>query len=509
MKHKFISILALLVLIAAALACGKSSPTPLPTEAPPPTNTPRPTATPAPTREPAAAEPIRQWASSAVASSEYGDPDWAAVQAVGEPDTDECGDYPTAWASSSSGTVEWLEVYFDVPVYATEINIIQTYNPDQVVEVELIDADGEYVSVYEQEPVAVDEPCPYTLNLVGDPTEYLVQGVRITIDQSVLGLGWNEIDAVEIVGVPGEGQVQRPQPQPTEEVAPVEFVLWRAGGESGYEEGQFNSITGMDIGPDGNLYVADNLSRIVVVSSDGEYLGTIEADGLWNVSDIKVGEDGLIYAADWGSDDASIYVFSTDGDLLRSWGSKGTGDGEFADFSPDGLAVCNDRVYVADTNEDANGEEYERIQVFDTRGNYLFQWNVSEVAEIYSISGMDCGPDGNIYLVGFIGDYLLVFDGDGNFIGKLGEEALDFSAPNGLAIGSEGNFYVGTWNEGLLVLDPGGNMVASWGENVDEEGPRVEGQLYFAEGVAVEEEGVVYLGDWGGQYSYISKFLIQ
>jgi len=148
-----------------------------------------------------AGETIRQWASSAMASSEYGNPDWAASQAVGRPDTRECGDYSTAWASSSSDTVEWLEVYFDVPVYATEINIIQTYNPDQVVEVELIDVDGEYISVYDQEPTAVEDPCPYTLSLEGDPTDYLVRGVRITVDQSILELGWNEIDAVELVGV--------------------------------------------------------------------------------------------------------------------------------------------------------------------------------------------------------------------------------------------------------------------------------------------------------------------
>jgi hypothetical protein len=36
-------------------------------------------------------------------------------------------------------------------------------------------------------------------------------GVRITIDQSVLGLGWNEIDAVELVGYAEAGF----EPQPT------------------------------------------------------------------------------------------------------------------------------------------------------------------------------------------------------------------------------------------------------------------------------------------------------
>jgi hypothetical protein len=150
------------------------------------------------------AEPIRQWAVEATASSEYGAERWAAFQAVGEPDTPECGDFDTAWASATSYTVEWIEVYYDVPVYATEINIVQTYHPDQVVQVDLIDLDGELVTIYTQEPEQIDEPCPYTLSIYADEGDVLAQGVRVTIDQSVLNLGWNEIDAVELVGVPGE-----------------------------------------------------------------------------------------------------------------------------------------------------------------------------------------------------------------------------------------------------------------------------------------------------------------
>jgi sugar lactone lactonase YvrE len=431
---------------------------------------------------------------------------------VGEPDTEECGDYTTAWASASGDSVEWLEVYYDTPVYVTEVNIVQTYNPDQVVEVELVSVDGEYESVYTQEPETVENPCPYVLGLESDPTDYLVQGLRITIDQSILGRGWNEIDAVEMIGIPGDDTVAQPspEPEPTEAAGgtePLEEVIWRAGGESGYEEGQFNSITGMDFGPDGNLYVADNLSRILVVSPEGETIGAIEGNGLWNVSDVKVADDGTIYAADWGSDDAAIYVFSPDGELLNSWGPKGTGNGQFGNFSPEGLAVCPDgKVYVADENEDANEEGYERIQVFDAQGNYLTQWNIYDVAPNYGLSGIDCGPDGNIYMVGFIGNRVVVYDPSGNHLGDLGEDALFFTSPDGIAVDDQGNIYVGTWSEGVILLDPDGNLVDKWGANTNDDGPRVEGQLHYPEGIAIDAEGNVYVGDWGGAHSYISKF---
>lgn len=512
MKCKLLNILtvALLVLVASACACGQSRPADTPV---PPTNPPAaatdvpPTPTTVPTEKPP--DPISQWASDAQAGSQYGDPDWSALQAVGEPDTAECGDYTTAWAAASSGGVEWLEVYYDVPVYATAVNIVQTYNPNQVVEVELIDADGEYVSVYAQEPTAADR-CPYTLSVETDQTGYPVQGVRITVDQSALSLGWNEIDAVEIVGIPSEGVAVAPptEPDPTEAaepVEPIEEVVWRAGGEIGFEG--FNSISGMDLGPDGTIYVADNLSRIVVVSPEGETLSEIDADDMWNVCDVKVAPDGTIYAVDWGSEDASVYAFSADGELLRQWGQKGTGDGQFGEYSPDGLAVCPDgKVYIADENENASGDSYERIQVFDGRGTYLAQWNIHDVAPNYGVSGMDCGPDGNVYLVGFIGNRVVVFDPAGNHLGDLGEGALASTAPDSLAVDPAGNIYVGTWNEGVFLLDPNGDLVDTWGENTDAEAPRVEGLLHYPDGIAVDDSGYVYLGDWGGGYSYVTKF---
>lgn len=143
------------------------------------------------------------WASSAVASSEYGNPSWAADQATGAPDTMECGDIQTAWASSSGGTEEWLELSYDVPVWVSQVNIVQTYNPNQVVRVELQNSDGQYQTVYEGEP-AQESACPFTLEIAVARAEFAADTVVVVIDQSVLGLGWNEIDAVELIGTAGE-----------------------------------------------------------------------------------------------------------------------------------------------------------------------------------------------------------------------------------------------------------------------------------------------------------------
>ncbi len=143
---------------------------------------------------------IRQWAISAEASSAYADPEWAAEQATGEPNTERCGDYQSAWASSGSDSVEWLELQFEIPVFVTGVNIVQTLNPSQIAKVELVGAFDRSLTIFEQPPTQVDQPCPYMLSIGVAKTTLLYRTIRITVDQSVLGLGWNEIDAVQLVG---------------------------------------------------------------------------------------------------------------------------------------------------------------------------------------------------------------------------------------------------------------------------------------------------------------------
>ena len=94
---------------------------------------------------------IRQWASSAAASSEYGSDSWAAYQATGAPNVAECSDSSDAWAAASSTTVEWLELSFEVPVEPSQVNVHISYNPIHIVKMELIDLDGISHQIYEFE----------------------------------------------------------------------------------------------------------------------------------------------------------------------------------------------------------------------------------------------------------------------------------------------------------------------------------------------------------------------
>ena len=144
---------------------------------------------------------VSQWGISAEASSEFAAPEWSASQAVGSPDSPGCGDYQFAWASAASDSIEILEVGFPRAVYPLEIQIHQSFNPDQIVKVEVLNpTNGAYYTVLQKNPVPVDRPCPFILEITVEGIEFMTDQVRITVDQSQLGLGWNEIDAVMLVG---------------------------------------------------------------------------------------------------------------------------------------------------------------------------------------------------------------------------------------------------------------------------------------------------------------------
>ncbi len=515
MKRHFFLMIILLALATAVTACSspepelEPTPTPLTDTAVAPTDVPIPATealvvpTDTPEPSPTPVELLQQWAIDAVASSEYGSDDWTAQQATGQPNTSECNDLGTAWASRTRSNIDLLDVYYETPVHATAINIYQSYNPDQVVQVDMIDLSGEIIPAYTQEPSGITDECPYVLTIDVDQTDFLVQGVRITVDQSFLK-SRNEIDAVELVGVAGEGESVRPAPPiaPPITFDPPAGFLWRDGGKD-----DFAFLGGMDASADGLVYITDNINGIWVYDTDGNQVGVIDHNELNNPTDVKVGPDGNLYVASWGAD--QVFVFSPDGALITQFGEEGTGDGQFGTFSPSALAVGPDgMVYVLDENEDDAGENYTRVQKFTSNGAFVSWFPIEE--DFFAASGMDVGPDGNLYVAGFVGGYIMKMDSDGNVLERLGEDALDFAGPQHVALDADGNMFVSIWTEaGVVKLDPAGNLVARFGVEV-EPGERdwSGGGFSTPEGVAVLPDGsMAFASDGSGTYSYITGFM--
>ena len=145
---------------------------------------------------------IRQWASNAYASTEYSSTDWSAMQATGAPDVNSCGSNPKAWSPAYIDSEEYIEVFYDIPVIPTELVIYQSLNPSQVVEIQLVDTNGEAWLLWYGDPEEVSD-CPdiWTHTIELEET-FLAQSIVIFVDQGMMNLGGVEIDAVELVGYP-------------------------------------------------------------------------------------------------------------------------------------------------------------------------------------------------------------------------------------------------------------------------------------------------------------------
>lgn len=143
---------------------------------------------------------VEQWATSAEASSQYGDEDWSAQQATGEPDALEGGDTPTAWAAAvADSEAESLVLAFDAPVIPAGIEIYESYNPGAIARIEVLDPNtDEWVVVWEgTAETAGEDTAVFSPALTA--VDFAISQVRLTIDEPAI-VGWNEIDAVKLIG---------------------------------------------------------------------------------------------------------------------------------------------------------------------------------------------------------------------------------------------------------------------------------------------------------------------
>ncbi|MBN1429438.1 MAG: hypothetical protein JXB07_13780 [Anaerolineae bacterium] len=154
----------------------------------------------APTLALAGRQEVRQYAAGAEADTERGRIDWGALQAIGAPNTEACSDARTAWSTALPNEQGSLTLYYVQLVRPTAIMIRQTYNPGFITRVALIDVQGEEHVVYEAAP-ALSFQCPFESVILIQQADYAANAIKITVDQSASAGGWNQIDAVELIGV--------------------------------------------------------------------------------------------------------------------------------------------------------------------------------------------------------------------------------------------------------------------------------------------------------------------
>lgn len=131
------------------------------------------------------------------ASLSAADLPWAPAQATGAPNSLQAGDQQTAWASLGQNKgPEWLKLEYVNPVEAKTIRIHENFNPGAISKVTGFDETGTETVLWEG-----TEPVKTAPNIfeVKPETPLVTKSIKIYLDTR-RAKGWNEIDAVELVG---------------------------------------------------------------------------------------------------------------------------------------------------------------------------------------------------------------------------------------------------------------------------------------------------------------------
>jgi sugar lactone lactonase YvrE len=238
------------------------------------------------------------------------------------------------------------------------------------------------------------------------------------------------------------------------------------------EDGRFRRAHGITIGPDGTLWLTDDLhhtirqftpdGKLLLTIGDPDQASTLQGGKPFNrpthvALDPKNGD---IYISD-GYGNSRVHKYDPKGRHLLSWGEPGTDPGCFN--LPHNIATDSDgRVYVAD-------RENHRVQFFDGKGQYLGQWN-----NLHRPCGLHMDRKNGAFYVGELpsalpvnkdvpnlGARVSILSQKGDRIGRVGgrfagEEPGEFIAPHGCAVDSHGDLYVAevSWTATGKDLDP-------------------------------------------------------
>lgn len=127
-------------------------------------------------------------------------PGWSAMQAAGPPNADAHRDDSNAWAPRDPEMgLQWLDLVYASPDRISGVRIHETCTSGAVSELRARDTDGAWHVLWTGTANGgLDKP----LEITFAPTSWRVQAVRVVLDTDRT-IGWNEIDAVEILGLAG------------------------------------------------------------------------------------------------------------------------------------------------------------------------------------------------------------------------------------------------------------------------------------------------------------------
>jgi tripartite motif-containing protein 71 len=263
-------------------------------------------------------------------------------------------------------------------------------------------------------------------------------------------------------------------PSAATEPPPQFLTQWNTCGAGSYLQLPW----GVAIDPQGYVYVADQYgNRICKFTDTGQLVlswgssGT--GPGQFNLpAGVDADQAGHIFVTDYYNN--RVQVFTSEGVFIGQIGSGGNGPGQLSgpyDVAADGSG----RVYVADHGN-------RRVSVFDVSGSFirLIGESTELSGPLLRPSGVAVDAVGNIYVSDEGGgqrssDYVAKFDPAGNLLLTFGGQGTApgmFSGPAGLCVDPQGNIFVTDFhNARVQKFDAGGTLLSHWAYGEDEFGP--------------------------------------
>lgn len=231
------------------------------------------------------------------------------------------------------------------------------------------------------------------------------------------------------------------------------LTIWDTEGNfiSSWGEGTFSANPhGIYIAPNDNVWLVDRDFHIATeYTPGGEEIRTFGTklapspsfQGMpFNMpSGLAFAPNGDIFVSD-GYGGHRVHKFDQQGNLLHSWGKEGTGNGEFA-LLHNIWVDSRSRVFICDRENDL-------IQLFDTEGNFLEQWDITRPGDMYIqnelIHVIESGPEGGVSILDLDGNQVMRWScnepANGTLIGG-----------HGICVDLDGSVYVTEIGQGKRV----------------------------------------------------------
>ncbi len=190
--------------------------------------------------------------------------------------------------------------------------------------------------------------------------------------------------------------------------------------------------------------------------------------------DVAVHDNGDLYVAAYGAH--CIYVLTSSRTHKRSFGTQGNGQAQF--YSPAGIALRGDTVYVTENNNN-------RVQKLSIEGEHLA---FIGQGQLNNPRGICLHPDGRIFVADCSNNRVQVFNEDGSHACSItgsSAEGSNLTNPWGVAIDAEGQIHVVNYGSKLIrIFAADGKYVTTYGSG---------NFSYAPAGIAIDEEGYSFV----------------